>query len=61
MGVISSLNFMFTSQFEEREVWSTNITGRIRLAKGSCELSVWVEDEDTEILKENPNQTLRRD
>lgn len=34
---------------------------RIRLAKGSSELSGWVEDEDTEILKENPNQTLRRD
>lgn len=61
MGVISSPNFMFSSQFEEKGVWSTNITDRIRLVKGSSDLSVWVEDEDTEILKENPNQTLRRD
>lgn len=60
MGVISSPNFMFSSQFKERGVRSTNTTDRIRLARGSSELSVWAEDEDTEILKENPNQTLRR-
>lgn len=54
MGVISPQNFMFSSQFEERGVWSTNITDRIRLAKGSSEFSGWVEDEDTEIFKENP-------